>query len=72
MRYLAEYYGDVSAAVKMRRILPEYFTGCQNLRSLRQDVHETSTTSEVAALIERISGGSDPGYYEWAVSGAGP
>ncbi len=71
MRYLADYYGDVSAAVKMRRILPEYFTGCQNLRSLRQDVHETSTTSEVAALIDRISG-SSPGYYEWAASDAGP
>ena len=65
MRYLAEFYGDVNAAVKMRRILPEYFTGCQNLRSLRQDIHETSTTGEVAALLDRISENGGPGYYDW-------
>jgi tRNA-dihydrouridine synthase B len=63
MRYLSEYYGDKGAAVKMRRILPEYFTGCQNIRTLRQDVHETFTTEEVVALLDRIGEDGSAGFY---------
>ncbi len=64
LRYLCEYYGDKGGSVKMRRILPEYFTGCQNIRSLRQDVHETSTLGEVAALLDRISEDGPCGLYD--------
>jgi tRNA-dihydrouridine synthase B len=64
MRYLVEYYGEKGAAVRMRRILPEYFTGCQNLRTLRQDIHETSTPGEVAALLDKIGEDGLCGFYE--------
>ena len=66
MRYLCEYYSDQGGAVRLRRILPEYFTGCQNLRSLRQDIHETSTPGEVAALLDRIGeDGLSGAYGNW-------
>ncbi|MCX6648892.1 MAG: tRNA-dihydrouridine synthase [Candidatus Bathyarchaeota archaeon] len=64
MRYLSEYYGEKGAAVRMRRILPEYFTGCQNLRTLRQDIHETSTPGEVAARLDKIGEDGLCGFYD--------
>jgi nifR3 family TIM-barrel protein len=70
MRYLCEYYGDRRGAIKMRRILPEYFSGCVNLRSLRQDVHATSTPGEVAALMDRILDDGAHGSYDWRVTSA--
>ncbi|TSA39688.1 hypothetical protein D4R30_00715 [archaeon] len=63
LRYLCEYYSDKGGAVRMRRILPKYFTGCQNIRSLRLDIHETSTPAEVAGLLERISDDGLNGIY---------
>jgi nifR3 family TIM-barrel protein len=63
LRYLCEYYSDKGSAVRMRRILPKYFTGCQNIRSLRLDIHETSTPVEVAGLLERISDDGLNGIY---------
>lgn len=63
LRYLCEYYSDEGGAVRMRRILPKYFTGCQNIRSLRLDIHETSTPAEVAGLLERISDDGLNGIY---------
>jgi nifR3 family TIM-barrel protein len=65
MRYLCEYYGDHGGAVKMRRILPEYFPGCVNLRSLRQDTHKTSTSGEIEALMDRILEDGAHGSYDW-------
>jgi tRNA-dihydrouridine synthase B len=66
MNYLCEYYGDKSAAVRMRRILPEYFSGCKNLRTLRQDIHNTSTPNQVALLLERIKNIGPHGTYEFS------
>ena len=65
MSYLCEYYGDKGGVVKMRRILPKYFPGCVNLRSLRQDVHETSIPEEVKALVGRIINNGANGSYDW-------
>jgi tRNA-dihydrouridine synthase B len=65
LRYLCEYYGDKGGAVRMRRILPKYFSGCVNLRSLRQDIHATSTPEEVAALMDRILDDGALGSYDW-------
>jgi tRNA-dihydrouridine synthase len=64
MNYLCEYYGDKSAAVRMRRILPEYFSGCKNLRTLRQDIHSTSTPNQVALLLDRIKNIGPHGTYD--------
>ena len=64
MNYLCEYYGDKSAAVRMRRILPEYFSGCKNLRTLRQDIHNTSTPNQVALLLDRIKNIGPHGTYD--------
>ena len=66
MNYLCEYYGDKSAAVRMRRILPEYFSGCKNLRTLRQDIHNTSTPNQVALLLDRIKNIGPHGTYEFS------
>ena len=64
MNYLCEYYGDKSAAMRMRRILPEYFSGCKNLRTLRQDIHNTSTPNQVALLLDRIKNIGPHGTYD--------
>ena len=64
MNYLCEYYGDKSAAVRMRRIIPEYFSGCKNLRTLRQDIHNTSTPNQVALLLDRIKNIGPHGTYD--------
>jgi tRNA-dihydrouridine synthase B len=64
LRYLCEYYGDKGGAVRMRRILPKYFTGCRNLRSLRQDIYETSTPGEVSALLDKIGEDGLSGFYD--------
>jgi len=64
MNYLCEYYGDKSAALRMRRILPEYFSGCKNLRTLRQDIHSTSTPNQVALLLDRIKNIGPHGTYD--------
>ena len=64
MKFLCEYYSDKGGAIRMRRILPEYFTRCQNLRTLRQDVHKTSSPGEVAALLDRIGEDGLFGFYD--------
>ena len=64
LRYLCEYYGDKGGAVRMRRILPKYFTGCRNLRSLRQDISETSTPGEISALLDNIGKDGLSGFYD--------
>ncbi len=63
LRYLREYYGDRDAAINMRRILPKYFAGCQNIRSLHHGVHAASTPGEVAALLDRIEEHGTKGIY---------
>jgi tRNA-dihydrouridine synthase B len=68
MKYLCEYYGDKGGAVRMRRILPKYFSGCKNLRSLREDIHSTSNSNEVSELMERILNEGAHGRYEGGVT----
>jgi tRNA-dihydrouridine synthase B len=62
--YLRDYFGDRDAAIHMRTILPKYFTGCQNIRSLHHDVYATNTPEEVAALLDRIEDSGDKGVYD--------
>jgi tRNA-dihydrouridine synthase B len=64
MNYMCEYYGDMSAAVRMRRILPKYFTGCKNLRVLRQDINGANTPSQVVQLLDRVKNNDPHGIYD--------
>jgi tRNA-dihydrouridine synthase B len=64
MKYMCEYYGDMSAAVRMRRILPEYFSGCKNIRILRKDIHDTTTPNQVALLLDRIKNNGPHGIFD--------
>jgi tRNA-dihydrouridine synthase B len=66
MKYMSEYYGDMSATVRMRRILPKYFSGCTNLRVLRQDINGTSTPNQVAQLLDRIKNNGPHGIYDFS------
>ena len=64
MNYMREYYGDVSAAVRMRRILPKYFSGCKNLRVLREDILGATNPAQVARLLDRIRDNGLRGIYD--------
>jgi tRNA-dihydrouridine synthase B len=64
LNYMREHYGDMSAAVRMRRILPKYFSGCKNLRVLRQDVNGATTPDQVAQLLDRIEDNGSHGIYD--------
>jgi tRNA-dihydrouridine synthase B len=58
MRHLAlliEFYGERRAILKMRSILPHYFSTCMFLKNLKHDVQQLSTTTEVTHLLKRIS-----------------
>ncbi len=54
LRYLCEYYGEVSGVVSMRRVLPRYFSGGYNVGELRRDVEAVTTVDESEGLLERI------------------
>jgi nifR3 family TIM-barrel protein len=64
IEYLRDYYGDKDGAVRMRRILPKYFSGCKNIKSLRKDVQTISTSAEVEEIIAGIlDDGAQGPYY---------
>ena len=51
---LCNFYGEKSGIIKMRKILPRYFTSCMYLNRLKADVKEASTRSEVKLLLSEI------------------
>jgi len=50
--------------VRMRRILPKYFSGCTNIRVLRQDICDATTPNQVAQLLDRIKDNGSHGIYD--------
>ena len=52
--FLSDFYGELSGVVRFRKILPKYFNMCSNLRSLKTDVKEIKTLSDVEVLINKI------------------
>jgi tRNA-dihydrouridine synthase B len=52
---LIEFYGERRAILKMRSILPHYFSTCMFIKNLKNDVQRLSTPSEVTHLLKRIS-----------------
>jgi tRNA-dihydrouridine synthase B len=51
---LVDFYGERKAVLKMRSILPQYFSSCFFLKDLKLDVHQASKASEIPLLLERL------------------
>lgn len=54
LRKLCDFYGENSGTLEMRKILPEYFSGCHRLKDLKYDVERVTTSVEVITLLDRI------------------
>lgn len=51
---LVDFYGERRAVLKMRSILPHYFSSCLFLKQLKKDVQKISTAREIHLLLERL------------------
>ncbi len=51
---LVEFYGERRAILKMRSILPHYFSSCLFLKDLKKDVQQVIHTKEISVMLERI------------------
>jgi len=51
---LVDFYGERKAVLKMRSILPQYFSSCFFLKDLKLDVHQASNASDIPMLLERL------------------
>ena len=61
--YLCEYYGEKSGVLRMRRILPEYFSGSHHIKNLKHDVIRVTTSKEMATLVDRVQEGPTHLFY---------
>jgi tRNA-dihydrouridine synthase B len=51
---LVDFYGERRAVLKMRSILPHYFSSCLFLKELKKDVQQITSAREIPLLLERI------------------
>jgi tRNA-dihydrouridine synthase B len=51
---LTEFYGERRAVLKMRSILPHYFSSCLFLKDLKKDVQQVISGRDIPVLLERI------------------
>ncbi len=51
---LIDFYGERRAVLKMRSILPHYYSSCLFLKELKKDVQRITTAREIPLLLERI------------------
>ena len=54
LHLLVDFYGERRAILKMRSILPHYFSSCLFLKELKKDVQQLTTIGEISVLLERI------------------
>ncbi len=54
LKLLVDFYGERRAVLKMRSILPHYFSSCLYLKELKKDVQRVSAASEIHLLLEKI------------------
>ena len=54
LRLLTEFYGERRAVLKMRSILPHYFSSCLFLKVLKKDVQQVTNVKHIPILLERI------------------
>jgi tRNA-dihydrouridine synthase B len=51
---LVEFYGERKGLLKMRSILPHYFSSCFFLKDLKLDVQKTTSVQEIVTLLQRL------------------
>jgi tRNA-dihydrouridine synthase B len=54
LHLLVEFYGERRAILKMRSILPHYFSSCLFLKELKKDIQQMIESKEISVLLERI------------------
>jgi len=54
LHLLVEFYGERRAILKMRSILPHYFSSCLFLKDLTKDVQQVTHTKEISVILEQI------------------
>jgi tRNA-dihydrouridine synthase B len=54
LELLIDFYGERRAVLKMRSILPHYFSSCLFLKELKKDVQRVTLAKEIPLLLERI------------------
>jgi len=54
LRLLIKFYGERRAVLKMRSILPHYFSSCLFLKDLKKDVQQVTDVKHIPILLERI------------------
>lgn len=54
LQHLCDFYGESNGILKMRKILPEYFSNCHNLKKLKLAVQHASSFLEIIALLDKI------------------
>jgi tRNA-dihydrouridine synthase B len=52
---LVEFYGERRAILRMRSILPHYFSSCMFLKEVKKEVQQIHSTKEIHQLLERIT-----------------
>jgi tRNA-dihydrouridine synthase B len=54
LRLLTEFYGERRAVLKMRSILPHYFSSSLFLKDLKKDMQQVTDMKHIPVLLERI------------------
>jgi nifR3 family TIM-barrel protein len=54
LAFLADFYGERRAVLKMRSILPHYFSSCLFLKELKKDVQQITTARQIPLLLQRL------------------
>lgn len=54
LELLVDFYGERRAILRMRSILPHYFSKCMFLKELKKDVVQVITTKDLMVLLGRI------------------
>ncbi len=54
MRNLCDFYGEYKGVLKMRSILPYYFSTCHMLKKLKNEVQRISSCQDIFGLLDNI------------------
>jgi hypothetical protein len=54
LRLLVDFYGERRAVLKMRSILPHYFSSCLFLKELKKDVQLITTAREIPLMLDHV------------------
>lgn len=51
---LCDFYGENGGVIKMRKILPEYFSSRHNLKDLKLEIQHVSSFSKIIDMLEKL------------------